>query len=215
MLVVAVVGYGQSERDFVRKGNKQFRQKQNFEKAETEYRKATTANRNYAIAQYNLGCALLAQQKDSAAVEQFQMAGKMETDKIRKSQSWHNVGVICQSRKMFKEAIDAYKIALRNNPKDDESRYNLVLCQRQLKKQQQQQQNQQDQQKDDKGQDQKQEKQQQDKKDPKQQPKEQEKMSKENAEQLLQAAVQNEKNTQEKMKKQQGQPNRRTNMKNW
>ena len=52
------------------------------------------------------------------------------------------MGVILQSSKQFPQCIEAYKQALRNNPKDDETRYNLALAQKQLKDQQQQQQNQ-------------------------------------------------------------------------
>ena len=49
------------------------------------------------------------------------------------------MGVILQSSKQLPQCIEAYKQALRNNPKDDETRYNLALAQKQLKDQQQQQ----------------------------------------------------------------------------
>ncbi len=204
----------QTDRQHIRQGNRLFHQ-QKFDKAEVDYRKAADKNQKNPQALYNLGCALMAQQKDSAAIEMFQAAGKIETSKKRKSMVYHNIGVICQQHQMFSEAIDAYKESLRNNPSDDETRYNLALCQKQLKNQQ----NNQDQDKDDKGQDQKKDQNQQDqnknqdKKDQNQKPKEQ--MSKENAEQLLQAAMQEEKQTQQKMKKQQAQPQRRRLQNNW
>ena len=162
----------------------------------------------------------MAQKKDSAAVEQFEGAARLETNPLRKAQAYHNMGVICQTHKMYGEAIEAYKNALRLNPKDDETRYNLVLCKHQKQKQDQQQQNQQgggdDKKQDDKQKDQQQPDQQKDKQDDKQQ-KEQPKpqMSKDNAEQLLNAAIQNEKQTQEKLKQQQQQPQRRNIQKNW
>lgn len=207
----------QTDRQHIRQGNRLFRQ-QKFDKAEVDYRKAADKNQKNPQALYNLGCALMAQQKDSAAIEMFQAAGKIETSKKRKSMVYHNIGVICQQHQMFSEAIDAYKESLRNNPSDDETRYNLALCQKQLKNQQNNKDNQ-DQDKDDKGQDQKKDQNQQDqnknqdKKDQNQKPKEQ--MSKENAEQLLQAAMQEEKQTQQKMKKQQAQPQRRRLQNNW
>ena len=49
--------------------------------------------------------------------------------------AYHNMGVICQKHQMFSEAIEAYKESLRNNPSDNETRYNLELCRRQLKNQ--------------------------------------------------------------------------------
>jgi Ca-activated chloride channel family protein len=206
----------QSDRQSIRQGNRLFRQ-QNYAKSEVEYRKAVEKNPNNAQAIYNLGCALMGQQKDSAAVIQFQQAGKMETSKIRKAMSYHNIGTICQRHQMFAEAIEAYKEALRNNPGDNETRYNLALCKRQQKNQtQQNQQNQQKKDQDKQGKDQQQEKQNPDKdkqQQKQQQPKDQ--MSKENAEQLLNAAIQEEKATQQRMKKALQQPSSRQLQKNW
>ena len=127
---------GQSDRQFVRNGNKFFRQ-QDYAKAEVEYSKAIAANGANTTAIYNLGCALQMQQKDSAAIVQYEKAGKAETSKRRKSMAYHNIGVICQKNQLFQEAIEAYKESLRNNPSDNETRYNLELCKRQLKKQNQ------------------------------------------------------------------------------
>ena len=213
MVLVAVGASAQSDRQYVRQGNKQFRQG-DYPNAEVSYRKALEKNPRNAQAVYNLGNALMAQKKDSAAIEQFQSAAKMETNTLRKYQSFHNIGVICQTHKMYGEAIEAYKNALRLNPNDDETRYNLVLCKHQKQKQDEQKQQQQQQQK------QQQQQQKEDKKDQQKQNKEKQQqpnpqMSKENAEQLLNAAIQNEKQTQERMKKVQQQPQRRSTEKNW
>ena len=122
----------QSDRHYIRQGNKLFRST-SFADAEVKYRKALEENKDNPQAIYNLGNALLAQRKDSAAIEQYQRAAKIEKNPLRKYQSYHNIGVICQGRQMFKEAIEAYKEALRLNPNDDETRYNLEVCKRQLK----------------------------------------------------------------------------------
>ena len=216
LLLMAVSASAQSDRQYIRQGNKQFKTG-DFANAEVSYRKALEKNPRNPQAVYNLGNALLAQNKDSAAVVQFESAAKMETNPMRKYQSFHNLGVICQSHKMYGEAIEAYKNALRLNPDDDETRYNLVLCQRQKKKQDQNQQNQDQQNKDDQKKDDK--KDQQQDKDKQEQQKKQEQpkpqMSKENAEQLLNAAMQQEKQTQDRMKKAQQQPQRRSIQKNW
>jgi len=208
----------QTDRQYVRQGNKLFRSG-NYPDAEVSYRKAIEKNKKNPQAAFNLGNSLMAQKKDSAAVEQFENATKLETNPLRKSQAFHNIGVICQTHKMYGEAIEAYKNALRLNPNDDETRYNLVLCKHQKQKQdQKQQQNQQgnDNQKKDQNKDQQKEDQEKDKQDEQkkqEQPKPQ--MSKENAEQLLNAAIQNEKQTQDKLKKAQQQPQRRNILKNW
>jgi Ca-activated chloride channel family protein len=221
LLLLMVVGaHAQSDRDYVRQGNKQFRAGK-YAEAEVDYRKAVEKNGKNAQAVYNLGNALLAQRKDSAAIEQFQAAAKLETNSRRRSYAYHNIGVICQGRQMFGEAIEAYKEALRNNPNDDETRYNLELCKRQQKQQQQNQQNQQQKQnkdnKENKDKNKDQDKQDQQKQQDKEQQQKQDKpqMSKENAEQLLNAAMQEEKNTQQRIKKAQRQKQTRKLQKNW
>ncbi len=218
LLVAASASAQMTDRQYIRQGNKQFRSG-DYANAEVSYRKAIEKNAKNPQAAFNLGNALMAQKKDSAAVEQFQGAANLETNPLRKAQAYHNMGVICQTHKMYGEAIEAYKNALRLNPKDDETRYNLVLCKHQKQKQDQQQQNQQggdnDKKQDDKQKDQQQPDQQKDKQDDKQQEQPKPQMSKDNAEQLLNAAIQNEKQTQEKMKQQQQQPQRRNVLKNW
>ena len=214
-LLIPLSSSAQSDRQLVRQGNKQFRLG-NYAEAEVRYRKAVEKNERNPQANYNLGNALLAQRKDSSAVSQLEMAAKLETAPIRKAQAYHNIGVICQNKKMFGEAIEAYKEALRLNPADDETRYNLALCKRQQKQQQQdQQQQQQNQNQQKQEQDKKDQQQQQQKQDQQQQQQQQQpQMSKENAEQMLNAAIQEEKQTQERMKKMQ-QPQRRSLEKNW
>ena len=195
LMFVSVAVYGQkTERDYLRSGNKLYKDS-TFVKAEVDYRKALELEPKSTDAMYNLGNALLMQQKAKEAMEQFEAASRVEKDKAKLAQIYHN--------------IEAYKQALRNNPKDDETRYNLALAQKQLKDQQQQQdQNQEKDQKQDQKKDEQQQnkdQQEQDKKDQQQNNQQQQQnenqMSKENAEQLLKAAMQDEKNVQDKVKK--------------
>lgn len=208
--------YAQSDRQFIRSGNKLYRS-QNYAKAEAEYRKAIAQNSKNPQALYNLGCALMMQQKDSAAIVQYENAGKLESSKSRKAKIYHNIGVICQNHQMYGEAIEAYKESLRNNPDDNETRYNLALCKRQQKNQKQNggeqkkkdDQDGKDKQKKDDQQQKQQDQQQQQKNKPK------DRMSKENAEQLLNAATQQEKATQQRMKKAMRQSGKKKLKKNW
>ncbi len=217
LLLMAVTAGAQTDRQLVRQGNRQFR-KGNAADAEVSYRKAVEKQPRNAQANFNLGNALMAQRKDSLAVTQFEKAAKLETNPLRRAQAYHNIGVMCQQHQMFGEAIEAYKEALRNNPADDQTRYNLELCKRQ-QKQQQQNQNQQNQQnkdnKDQKDKDNKDQQQQQKDQQKQDQQKQDQQMSKENAEQLLNAAMQEEKQTQERMKKAQQKAQRRSLEKNW
>ena len=212
LLMVVMSGMAQTDRQYVRQGNKQYRAG-DFANAEVSYRKAIEKNPRNPQAAYNLGNALMTQKKDSAAIEQFQNAAKLETNPMRKYRAFHNMGVICQGHKMYGEAIEAYKNALRLNPEDNETRYNLVLCKHQKNKQDQNQQQNQQQQQQDKRDDKKDQDKQDKNKDKQKEQKPQ--MSKDNAEQLLNAAMQQEKQTQDRLKKAQQQPQRRQILKNW
>lgn len=197
-----------AERDLIRKGNRMYNDSV-YEQAEINYRKAMEVNPKSTVAMYNLANTLMQQNKLEEAMEQFAGAARVEKEKPNLAQIYHNMGVIFQSQKDYAKAIEAYKQSLRNNPKDDETRYNLALAQKMLKDQQQNQQNQdqQNQQKQEEKQDQQQNQQQNQNNDQQQQPPQQQKqdnqMSKENAEQLLNSVMQDEKDVQDKVKKQQ------------
>lgn len=212
LLSAVAVSAQKAERDYIRKVNRLFNDSI-FVDAEVNYRKALEVNPKSTVSMYNLGNTLSQQQKFQDAMEQYVSASNIEKDKMKLAHIYHNMGVLLQAGKDYAKAVDAYKMSLRNNPTDDETRYNLALAQKMLKDQQQNQQNQdqnQDQNKDQQKQDQnkdKQNDQKQDEKKDQQQPPKSEKqnnqMSKENAEQLLNSVMQDEKDVQDKVKKQQ------------
>lgn len=208
----------QNDRGHIRLGNRLFHQ-QKFEQAEVEYRKAVGKNSANPQAHYNLGCALFAQKKDSAAVKQYEIAGRLEKTSRRKAMVFHNLGVVCQQHQLYQQAITAYEESLRNNPNDNETRYNLALCKKLLKNQPRQNQNKNKQDKNkqnnQKNNRQTQNNKNQDKQNPNNQPQPKEQMSKDNAEQLLNAAMQEEQATQQRLKDAMRQPQRRKLQKNW
>lgn len=215
LFALGTVGaFSQNDRTYIRQGNRQFRMG-NADKAEVEYRKAIVKKNNNPQANYNLGCALMQQQKDSLAMVQFDKASKMETSKFRRSMSYHNMGVIAQRHQQYGPAIKCYQEALRLNPNDNETRYNMILCKKLMKNQNQPQQNQ-NQKKNDKDKNkQDQDKQKQDQQKQENNPQKQEQISKDNAERMLDAADQQEKATRKKMEKAMSQPQRRNLQKNW
>lgn len=208
LLCCTTVVFGQkSERDYMRSGNKLYNDSL-FVKAEVDYRKALELNPKSTDAMYNLGNALLMQNKAKEAMEQFDAVTRIEKDKGKLARAYHNMGVILQSSKQYPQCIEAYKQSLRKNPHDDETRYNLALAQKMLKDQQQQQnQDKQQEQKQDQKQDDQKDQNKDQNEDQKKQPQQNQQqnkneMSKENAEQLLNAVMQDEKNVQDKVKKQ-------------
>ena len=214
LLTTISVSAQKAERDYIRKGNRAYKDS-TYVNAEVNYRKAIDVNPKSAISMYNLGNTLMQQNKLQEAMEQFVAATKMEKDKGNLAQIYHNMGVIFHSGKDYAKAVEAYKESLRNNPKDNETRYNLALAQKMLKDQEQNQQNQdqnQEQNQDKKEQEKEQDKDKQDQNQQDQQNQDQQQqppqpqenqMSKENAEQLLKSVMQDEKDVQDKVKKQQ------------
>lgn len=214
-MLCAAKAFPQSDnRRLIRQGNSLYLDSL-FNDAETSYRKAIKKNDKDAAAHFNLGNALLRQRNPKDAAAQYEAAIKRTKNPLYLAKANHNLGVILQSQKQYGEAIKSYENALRNNPRDDESRYNLALCRHLLKKQKQDQKqnNRNKQEKDDKKQQDK-PKQNKDKQEQKQQQNNNH-MSKDNAERLLDAAKQEEQKTQDKLRKGQRYASPRSLDKNW
>ena len=183
LLIFSLTAMAQTDRDYIRRGNRLMRDSV-YDKAQVEYQKAIEKDNTNPISHFNLGNALLYQNKAEDAMKEYETAARLEKDKTRLAQIYHNMGVVLQSAKQFDKAVACYRNSLRNDPTNDETRYNYALSLFQLKKNQGGQDNQ-DQQKDDKGQDEKkeqeqqQQKQEQDKKDEQQQQPQPEQMSRE------------------------------------
>jgi len=219
--VLSVSVYAQKERKYIREGNREF-EDGNFEDSEIAYRKAADLEKTKTHKPaFNIGDALYKQEKYDDAASQFQSIAESELSKDEKAKVFHNLGNSFLQNNKLQESIEAYKNALRNNPNDLDTKYNLAYAQKKLQQQQQNQdqnkdqnkdQNQQDQNKDqnkdqqDNNQDQqnKQDQNKQDKQDQnqEQQQQQQPKISKEDAERILQALANDEKKTQQKVKEQ-------------
>ena len=219
----SVVAFGQNERKHVRSGNKLFMAAMSdttkidsvkFSNAETEYRKALNKKPNDLQWNFNLADAIYKQQRfDEAAGKFAELAEKMENPQ-EKGRVLHNLGNSQLMNQKIDESIETYKKALRQNPTDLDTKYNLAYAQFLKKKQEEQQQNQdQNQDKQDQNQDKQDQNQDQQNKDNKdqqnqnqqnqQQQAQQNKISKENAEQLLQVLQNDERQIQDKVKKMQ------------
>ncbi len=124
-------------RKLIREGNKLY-EKQKFTESSVAYQKALSNNPNYDKASYNLGNALYQGKNFTEAAPQFELSAKTAEDKFTKAEAFHNLGNTMMETKNYQAAVNAYKNALRNNPNDDETRYNLAVAQKMLKNQQQQ-----------------------------------------------------------------------------
>ncbi len=120
---------------WVNKGLKAY-ERADYDTAELAFRKVLATDPLNAVAAYNLGLTEVELNKNLEAAHFFKKAAKAASDQDLKSKAYFNQGNIWYHKKKYEQAVDAYKNALRNNPEDEEARYNLALAQMKLKKQQ-------------------------------------------------------------------------------
>lgn len=111
--------------------------KDHFVKAETQYRKAIGTDPNNPIAAFNLGSTFYNNESYSEALSPLKKAATVVEDEAQKHAIFHNMGNVFMKSKAYEKAVEAYKEALRNDPTDHETRYNLALAKEMLKKEQQ------------------------------------------------------------------------------
>ena len=140
-LLIPAIIYAQSEKSYIRDGNKLYKDGK-YNDAEINYRKSLEENPDYYKAKFNLGDALYKQENFEEAARQFLTVDPKDLDKETKAKVYHNLGNSLLQSKKLKESIEAYKLALKNNPGDMDTKYNLEYARKMLKQQQEQQQNQ-------------------------------------------------------------------------
>lgn len=116
----------QKSNDYVYDGN--ILVDEDFVAAEKEYRKAISEKPSNTSGTYNLGNAYYKTGLYSEALQRHIETAKLATTKIEKHQAYHNIGNALMQQKQCKEAVEAFKNALRNDPTDEETRYNLVIA---------------------------------------------------------------------------------------
>ena len=107
----------------------------NFSLAEAAYREAIATNPEEDTGKYNLGTAYYDKEMNDVAMSRFKQAAAVADTKSDKHKVFHNLGNTFMNEKLYKEAVDSYKNALRNNPKDEETRYNYALAKELLEEQ--------------------------------------------------------------------------------
>lgn len=142
LMGIQTQGFGQEkdrlkeirEAEFLLSDASEAMKKEEFPQAEADYRKSIALNPEVEIGKYNLGNAYYDKDKNDEAMSRFKQAATSAQTKAAKHKSFHNLGNTFMNAKMYQEAVEAYKSALRNNPKDDETRYNLALAKEMLEK---------------------------------------------------------------------------------
>jgi Ca-activated chloride channel homolog len=220
-VLVASFLSGQEDARLLYEGNKEYYNGR-IPQSASLYARSSKLNPNNKKANFNLGASLYRNatmikdgkmnlpgnagvKKDSIAglvydqaIQNFQVVANTVSHTDTLHQAWHNIGNCYLQKKDFKQAVDAYKKALKYGPKDEQSRYNLAYALKNLpkdstgsKNQNQPQQQQQD------------------------QKKEESRMNKDQAEQLIKAMMESEKRLQDKRKQKPQDASKGNNEKDW
>lgn len=218
----------QADKKFIRQGNREY-EKNMYSDSEISYRKAIEKNKQSPDAVFNIGDALYKQNKYEDAGKQFIESTNLNADNNKKSDGLFNLGNSLLKANKLPESIEAYKGSLKLRPDNIEAKYNLAYAQDMLIQQEKQQKekNKQDQNKEDKKDDKKdqkenkeqnnnQQKGQENNLDKQQQKQDQQQgISKEDAQRLLNALANDEKNVQEKVKLAKAAKEKVRTVKNW
>ena len=189
----------QASRHQLREGNRDYK-KQRYEQAEVNYRKALERDSTDRRGQYNLAGALYRQGKYGEAASHYQQAlAAPEASSRQRARALHNQGnsllkgaLESEQHEGLQQAVNCYQEALKLDPKNDDTRYNLAYARRLLQQQQQQDQQQQNQQNQQQQNQQQQDQQQQDQQQQQRQPQPQQEQRKQDAERMLDAVKNNE-----------------------
>jgi Ca-activated chloride channel homolog len=202
LLTIGFSSYSQEERRHVRKGI-EYLQKEEFGRAEEAFRDALKIKPNSFEAGYNLATTLFRQERFDDAIAQFQAIAPLADTKEKQAMVYHNLGNSFLNGQQLDNSIESYKRSLRLNPLDDQTRYNLIAAMK-LKDQQDDQQEQEQEQQEQEQQEQEQQEQEQEQEQDQQEQQQQEQqegegINREDAERLLQAIEQDEKELMDKM----------------
>ena len=236
LLCATSFAFGQSWKKSMNEGDTAYKLGK-YEKADSLYRLGESNGATEGISQFNLGDAMYRNGDLDGALGAYKNAINATDDPIEQAEAYHNIGNSLLQKQDAAGAIEAYKQALRLNPSDEDTRHNLAFALRQQEQQdqQEQEQDQQEQEQDQQEQEQNQQEQEQNQQEQEQNQQEQEKeqqqqeqekgeqdgkpipmqLSKEDAERMLEALNQKEKEIQQNLKKKKDDGKRKKIEKDW
>lgn len=136
MLLAVLPLYSQNERKVIREGVRAYEEGR-FPEAEVEFRKAESINQESYEAEFNTGTALYGQEKYEETVKQYETLLSRTDDDEKTAKIWHNIGNSLLEARQYGPSIEAYKQSLRKDPTDDDTRYNLAYAKQKLQEQNQ------------------------------------------------------------------------------
>ncbi|MBU46340.1 MAG: aerotolerance regulator BatC [Flavobacteriales bacterium] len=204
LFFISINSIAQNKKSFLRDGNKLYNDS-SYNEAEMQYRKSLEKDQDYFNASFNLADAIYKQERYDEASALFNALEDNAPSKNDLAKVYHNLGNSLVKEQKLKEAINAYKNALRINPDDDDTRHNLALSTRMKQNQENQEEQKENQEEQKENQEEKKENQEEQKENQEEKKENQEEnkqeMSKEAAEKMLEAIQEQEKDLQKEMQK--------------
>ena len=224
ILLLVNCGFSQSNRSTLNEGVDKYDEKK-YTDAEVDFRKVVESSPKSFEANYNLGNTYYKQEKYDDAIKSYKSAFENAKDNESRAKIFHNVGNSLLKSNKIEQSVEAYKTALKYNPNDQDTKYNLSYALEMLKNKDKNKQDKNDQNKNDQNKQDQQQKQNQNqdqqskdqnKQDQQQQPKDQEakqdntkqpqqqkeqRISKDEAQRILDALKNNEKDLQKQLRK--------------
>lgn len=215
LLLLPALSHAQQGNLYLRKGNKAYDSK-DYKEAADDYQKALHHKSAAVKGKFNLGDAYFRQGQYEQAVEAYKQALSLTKDKVLTAHAYHNIGNCMMEQKKYEQSIKQYENSLLNNPADEDTRYNLAYAQSKLQQQKQKQkQNNQQQKQQQQQQQQQNQKQKQDKDKQQQQQQQQQNIDQQDAQRILDALNNDEKNLQAQMQKKRSNAKQSAIEKNW
>ncbi len=132
LMLIGCGALAQEKDKFLPQGNDAFTEKK-YADAEADYRVSQSKSPKYAVPAYNLGNAIYRQNKSAEAKYPYLKAIESAKTRPQKHKAFHNLGNVFMKEKNYEAAVEAYKNALRNNPEDEQTRYNFALAKKMQK----------------------------------------------------------------------------------
>lgn len=134
LLLASISAAAQTDRREVRSGNRQFR-KENFTRAEIDYRKALVKDSSSFAASYDLANSLYRQNNFEEAGKTLEKVKDSAPMNPNSSDYYYNLGNVACQKKDWQAAVDAYKQSLLRNPADVDAKENYIYAKLMLKNQ--------------------------------------------------------------------------------
>jgi len=123
----------QNVRPELRQGNKLYSEKK-YKEAQLSYGAALQKDPSSQTGLFNLGDAMYKNKDYDNSRKALEASAKISKDKNEQARAYHNIGNSYLEEKKWEDAINAYKQSLKLNPSDADTKYNLAYANAMMKK---------------------------------------------------------------------------------